>query len=159
MVKLRRIAAVLVVGSMLFGACSSDPEPGVDDGEDSQAFCLRLRAAVGEASAVNQIDLADPASIDAAILQLGQVREFAPPSVEDDVATVVDAFTLLVEALEVPDNRSPATVIAEQAESLAEAGAASERLEAYGAAECNVDLAPPAEVTPTPEPEEDLAPA
>ncbi len=159
MVKLRRIAAGLVVGSMLLGACSSDSEPGVDDAEDSQAFCLRLRAAVGEASAVNQIDLADPASIDAAILQLGQVREFAPPSVKDDVATVVDAFTLLVEALEVPDNRSPATVIAEQAESLAEAGTASERLEAYGAAECNVDLAPPAQETPTAEPDDDLAPA
>ncbi len=155
----RRAATGLVLVSMLLGACSSDAGPDVDDAEDTQAFCLRLRAAVGEASAVNQIDLADPASIDAAILQLGEVREFAPPSMADDVATVVDAFTLLVEALEVPDNRTPAAVIAEQAESLAEAGAASERLEAYGAAECNVDLAPPAQETPTPEPEDDLAPA
>jgi hypothetical protein len=144
--------------ALLTAGCTSDPDPAVDS-DDSQAFCLRLRAAVGESSAVNQIDLADPASIDAAILQLGQVRELAPPSVADDVATVVDAFTLLVEALEVPDNRTPATVIAEQAESLAEATAAGERLQVYGAAECNVDLAPPAQPTPTPEADEDLAPA
>lgn len=150
------VGAVAMVWLMA-PACSGGDDP--PEPEDTQAFCSQLRSATAEASAVGQIDLTDPASIDAAIATLQQVSASAPQSVSGDVGVIVDAYTQLVEALELPDNRTPAEVIAEQSDGLADAGAAAARVDAYSRRECGIDLSPPPTPTPTPADADDLAPA
>jgi len=155
----RRRLAVVLAGSVIIGACSSSasaPDPAIDD---SQAFCLQLRNVAGATGALARLDLSDPATIDAALLELRNLESEAPPSITDDLAIVTDALAELIEALETPDNRSPAEVVDEQSEMLEEAGVSAETLESYAISTCGFDLGPPEAPTPTPEVEDDLRPA
>lgn len=155
---MRKTLAALVGALSLIAVGCSEAEPAT---EDATEFCSELRRTAGPAGALEQLeDLNDPDSVDGAVDQLRGLVDVAPPSVREDVEVAVTGFEELVVALEAPDNRTPAQVLADLEERLAEAGAAAGRLESYARSQCGIVLNP----TPTPVPtpggtEEDLRPA
>lgn len=158
----RRVTALVFTAAVFVAGCSSsasdEAEPAPVD-EDPQAFCLRLRNAAGPTGGLTRLELSDPASIDATIVELRALEASAPTTIGEELTIVVDALDDLLAALETPDNRSPAEVIAEQTEALDAAGSAAEALESYSVATCGFDLGPPVTPTPSPESDEDLRPA
>jgi len=152
-----RLAAA-VVGVVLLAAGCAESEPAV---EDNTEFCTELRRAAGPSGALQRLDdLGDPDSVDAAVDELRGLVELAPSPVRDDVVTAITGFEDLITALEAPDNRSPAEVLAELEQPVNVAGEAAARLDAYARSQCGIVLNP----TPTPTPEadtteEDLRPA
>ncbi len=153
----RTLAAIVGALSLVVVGCS-DAQPAA---EDATEFCAELWRVAGPTGALGRLeDLSDPEAVDGAVAELRGLVGLAPPSVEDDVLLAVTGFEELVLALEAPDNRSTAQVLADLEERLDEAGAAAGRLGSYARSECGLVLDP----TPTPAPtpadgEEDLRPA
>ncbi len=154
-----RTTLAAVVGALcLIAVGCSEAEPAT---EDATEFCAQLGRAAGPAGTLSQLDdLSDPDRVDQAVAELRALIDVAPPSVREDVQVAIGGFEELVVALEAPDNRTAAQVLADLEEQIAEAGAAAGRLGDYAQSECGIVLNP----TPTPVPtptgtEEDLRPA
>lgn len=155
---MRRTIAAIVGALYLVAVGCSDAGPIA---EDASEFCAELRRVAGASGALGRLeDLSDPEAVHGAVAELRGLVDLAPPSVEEDVLVAVTGFEELVLALEAPDNRTAAEVLADLEEGLAEAGAAAGRLGSYARSECGIVLDPTPTPLPTPaDGEEDLRPA
>ena len=137
---------VLAIGLLGVAACS-------DDEPDLAAFCEGLATTSAPGGAVDNVDLDDPASLDAAIADLDQLVADAPDELADHMVLMRDAFTHLVRDLAAAAEANYDDVIASHEAELTEAAAAAQQVESFARTTCGVDLSPPSEApTPTPTP-------
>lgn len=145
----RRIVAcvaavlVLVVGA---GACSEDAP------EDPSAFCDALRRSATNSGAVEQLDLDDPASLEAAQLELEALVELAPEDLRDDVAVVAEVYATIIDAVSTTAPAARGDVLRDLQPRLDEAAEPAQRLQRFGEQTCRLAFDGPQQPTPTPTP-------
>lgn len=137
------VAVVLALGA---GACSD----GTTD--DPSAFCDALRRSATSTGAVEALDLDDPASLEAARLELDTLVELAPGDLRDDVAVVAEVYATIIDAVSTTAPAARGDVLRELQPRLDEAAEPALRLQRFGQQTCGLTFDAPQQPTPTPTP-------
>ncbi len=144
---LRPVAAICSLAlTLTIGACSDDTP------EDPSAFCDALRSSITSTSAIEQLDLSDPASLDAATSELAALVELAPGDLRDDVAVVADVYATIIEAVSTTAPAARGDVLRDLQPRLDEAADPAQRLQRFGQQSCGLTFDAPQQPTPTPTP-------
>lgn len=155
---LRRIAVLLVLGSLLLAACGGDGDgngngdtPDAGDGvgpEFDEARCDEVvRAMAAAAAAVPQSMSGDAGGLEESIAQLEAFASAAPEEIRDDLRTIYEGYASVTQAMadvgydptsgEVPDAQTIAALQAAAAAlDTAEFREASERVNTWFEQEC-----------------------
>jgi hypothetical protein len=155
---LRRIAVLLVLGSLLLAACGGDGDdggdtPGPDDGGGvgavfDEARCAEVvQAMAAAAAAIPQSMSGDASGLEGSISQLEAFASAAPEEIRDDLRTIYEGYASVARAMadsgfdpasgEVPDAQTLAALQAAAAAlDTSDFQAAADRVNAYFEQEC-----------------------
>ena len=139
-----RLVTVLLIAALIAATCSSGDE-------GTEAFCDELRIVIRPSGPVRTINPRNPDSVRAALGELQSLSAKSPTEVQDDVATAIGVFELVVEALATGDD--PDLVdqrLRDLDDDLASAGQATERIADYARVECGLELEAPTTTAPDP---------
>lgn len=131
---------------LVLGACSSS-EP-----EDPAAFCDVLRQTSARNGNLTELELDDPARLEAALVDLTTLVELAPAEIKDDVTVVANVLNDVLTSLASTAPGAQGAVLAELQPRIDTAEAPSAALQRYGETTCQLTFNAPAHPTPTPTP-------